>query len=183
MPAGAESFCALLIQNGANVCAVQRPVSGSNRCIAERIRANFSTRFAYPAPILVFLPFVAVDFICECLFRHCHLSEDRPGLDNQQPREAITSKGGRRRLKSVSMRTRRSTRPISSNCCICRPFNKSSCVHGLFLRRPISKFVGNVGTRFDLQHCGISFQHNEAMPHPDRYLNDRGGWTQLYSIH
>src|SRR6266545_7059778 len=64
-----DLLCALLIQNGANVCAVQRPVSGSNRCIAERIRANFSARFAYPAPILVFLPFIAVDFICECLFR------------------------------------------------------------------------------------------------------------------
>jgi hypothetical protein len=79
-----DLLCALLIQNGANVCAVQRPVSGSNRCIAERIRANFSARFAYPAPVLVFLPLIAVDLICECLFHHCHLSEASPGLGNQE---------------------------------------------------------------------------------------------------
>jgi hypothetical protein len=49
-------FCALLTQNGANVCAIQRPSAGGNRCVAERIGANFRVRFADPAPILVSLP-------------------------------------------------------------------------------------------------------------------------------
>jgi hypothetical protein len=43
--------------------------------------------------------------------------------------------------------------PLSSNCCIRRPFNKITGVRISFFRRPIRKFIGNERTRLNLHYC------------------------------